>query len=44
MLEGDGDLLLWEEDGVAEHPVRRLGRRAPPWPGSPMRSAAATTE
>ena len=22
VLEGDGDLLLWEEDGVAEHPVR----------------------
>ena len=22
MLEGDGELLLWEEDGVAEHPVR----------------------
>jgi uncharacterized cupin superfamily protein len=21
-LEGDGDLLLWEEDGVAEYPVR----------------------
>lgn len=22
VLEGDGELLLWEEDGVAEHPVR----------------------
>ena len=22
VLEGDGHLLLWEEDGVAEHPVR----------------------
>ena len=22
VLEGDGELLLWEDDGVAEHPVR----------------------
>ncbi len=22
MLEGDGELLLWEPDGVVEHPVR----------------------
>jgi uncharacterized cupin superfamily protein len=22
VLEGDGELLLWEEDGVAEHPIR----------------------
>ncbi len=22
VLEGDGDLLLWEDEGVAEHPVR----------------------
>ena len=22
VLEGDGDLLLWEEDGIAEQPVR----------------------
>jgi len=22
LLEGDGNVLLWEEDGVAEHPVR----------------------
>ncbi|HEU5207581.1 MAG TPA: cupin domain-containing protein, partial [Gaiellaceae bacterium] len=22
VLGGDGELLLWEEDGVAEHPVR----------------------
>ncbi len=22
VLEGDGHLLLWQEDGIAEHPVR----------------------
>ena len=27
MLEGEGDLLLWEADGVVEHPVRRGIRR-----------------
>ncbi|MBA3376469.1 MAG: cupin domain-containing protein [Actinobacteria bacterium] len=33
VLEGEGDLLLWEEDGVAEHPVRTGSVVARP-PGS----------
>jgi uncharacterized cupin superfamily protein len=33
VLEGEGDLLLWEADGVAEHPVRR-GAVVPRPPGS----------
>ena len=45
VLDGDGHLLLWEEDGVAEHPVRarlrrRAGRQAP---ASPTRSAPASS-